>query len=98
MYYIVWNYTVEKAKQPEFEKEYSRGGTWFKFFEPCDDYLGHELIRSEDGQTYMLIDKWMSKDDYEGFLKGHQLEYDALNAKFAGLYQSEIKVGTFEAV
>ena len=98
MYYIIWNYTVDKSKQEKFEEEYSRGGTWFKFFEPCDDYMGHELIKNINGSSYVLIDKWMSKKDYEGFLKSNQAEYDDLNNRSKELYEEETQIGSYVGI
>lgn len=98
MYCILWKYEVDKSKHKEFEQEYGRGGSWFKFFEPCDDYLGHDLLKNTAEDSYSLIDRWMSKDDYEGFLKSNQAEYDQMNEKFSALYTSETCIGTFNLI
>ncbi len=98
MYYIIWNYTVNKTNQKAFEEEYSRTGSWFKFFEPCNDYMGHELIKNTNGTSYLLIDKWMSKADYEGFVKSHQVEYDNLNSRAKELYDEEMQIGTYDVI
>ena len=98
MYYIIWKYTVDKAKQPKFEEEYNRSGSWFKFFEPCSDYMGHELIKSTEEESYILIDKWMSKQDYETFLTSNQLEYDDLNNRSQDLYDAEKLIGLFNSI
>ena len=98
MYCILWKYDVDKSNHAEFEKEYGRSGAWFKFFEPCDDYFGHDLLKNTDGNSYTLIDRWMSKKDYEGFLKSNKAEYDQMNEKFSGLYTSETCLGTFDLI
>lgn len=98
MYCILWKYDVSSSNQGEFEKEYGRNGTWFKFFEPCDDYLGHDLLKNTDGDSYTLIDRWMSKKDYDGFLKANKAEYDQLNDKFSKLYSAETCLGTFDII
>lgn len=95
MYCILWKYEVDASKQADFEKEYGREGSWFKFFEPCDDYFGHDLLKNTDGKSYNLLDRWMSKEDYDSFLKSNQAEYDQLNEKFKALYTSETQLGTF---
>ena len=97
MYCIVWKYGVDKSSASKFEEEYSRSGSWFKFFEPCDDFLGHDLLKAADG-TYLIIDKWMGKKDYDSFVKSNQIEYSALEDKTKELYQSEEKIGEFEAL
>ncbi len=98
MYCILWKYEVDKGKQKEFETEYGRSGSWFKFFEPCDDYLGHDLLKNTSENSYMLIDRWISKADYEGFLKSNKAEYDQINDKFKDLYTSESQIGTFDII
>lgn len=94
MYCIAWKYTVS-SNQSKFEEEYSRNGSWFKFFEPCEDYLGHELMKAADGQTYLLLDKWMSKEDYDDFLQNNQLAYEQLNEKCKSLYDNEESMGSY---
>lgn len=94
MYCIAWKYTVS-SNHAAFEEEYGRSGAWFKFFEPCEDYLGHELMKGEDGNSYLLMDKWMSKEDYEDFMKENKAEYDQQNEKSKALYDKEESMGTY---
>lgn len=96
MYCIVWKYEVEKSQRKAFEEHYSRGGIWFKFFEPCDDYLGHDLMKNVAEDSYMIIDKWMGKSEYDSFLKSNQAEYDAINEQTSGLYEEEVSLGAYE--
>lgn len=98
MYYLVWEYEVNKPAQGKFEEAYSRTGEWFKFFEPCDDFLGHELVKNTKDESYILIDKWMDKKAYESFLKSNQLEYESLNESSRPLYDSEKLVGTYQTL
>jgi len=95
MYCLVWKYKVP-SNQSQFEAEYGRSGSWFKFFETSEDYLGHDLMKGNDGETYILVDKWMSKDDFEDFLDENQAEYDQINEKCKGLYESEVQLGEFD--
>lgn len=97
MYCIVLKYVVSN-NQEAFEKEYSRSGAWFKFFEPCEDYLGHELMKSDKDASYLLTDKWMSKEDYEDFMAENKTEHDQLNEKCKELYDEEIVIGSYEIV
>lgn len=98
MYFIVWEYEVPKTDQSKFEEEYSRSGSWFKLFEPCGDFLGHELIKNTSGPTYILIDKWIDKNSYEAFVKSVQPEYDNLNEISKSLYSTEKLIGTFNTL
>jgi len=94
MYCLVWKYKVSSTKA-KFEEEYGRSGSWFKFFEACEDYLGHDLMKGEDG-TYILVDKWMSKADFQDFLDENKAEYDQLNEKSKALYDEEVEMGEYE--
>jgi heme-degrading monooxygenase HmoA len=98
MYYLVWEYEVSKQSQEKFEEAFTRSGGWFKFFEPCDDFLGHELIKNSENGTYLLIDKWMDKKAYDTFVKSNKSEYDSLNETSKPLYDSEKLIGTYETL
>ncbi|MEQ8904855.1 hypothetical protein [Ekhidna sp.] len=95
MYCLVWKYKVS-SNQAKFEEEYSRNGSWFKFFESSEDYLGSELMKNSDGKNYVVIDKWMSKADYQDFLDENKAEYDQLNEKCKSLYDEEEEMGEFD--
>ncbi|MFK7951931.1 MAG: antibiotic biosynthesis monooxygenase [Ekhidna sp.] len=95
MYCKIWNFTVESSKQEKFEEEYGRAGSWFKFFETCEDFLGLELMKNADGKTYMVIDRWMSEDDYEDYISDNQAVYDDLTDKNKELYSEQQSMGTF---
>ena len=89
---------MEKSKQAQFEQEYGRNGAWFKFYESCSDYLGHDLMKDTNTGDYLLVDKWMSKADYEHFVKSHLMEYDNLNKQSREYYDTEELIGTFETI
>ena len=95
MYCIAWKYKVP-SNQAKFEEEYGRNGNWFKFFESSEDYLGTELMKHSDGKTYILIDKWMSKADYQDFIDENKADYDQLNEKNKALHEEEEEMGEFD--
>ncbi|MEO9482084.1 MAG: hypothetical protein ABJG47_01475 [Ekhidna sp.] len=92
MYCLVWKYKVS-ANHAKFEEEYGRSGSWFKFFESSEDYLGSELMKHADGKSYILIDKWMSKSDYQDFIDENKADYDQLNQNCKALYDEEEDMG-----
>ncbi|WP_425392553.1 hypothetical protein [Ekhidna sp.] len=94
MYCLVWKYKV--SNQAKFEEEYGRNGSWFKFFEACEDYLGHDVMKSADGSVFIIVDKWMSKADYQDFIDDNKAEYDSLNEKMKDLYDEETQLGEFD--
>ncbi|NQZ76934.1 MAG: hypothetical protein HRT61_12665 [Ekhidna sp.] len=95
MYCQAWKFKVS-SDQAKFEQEYGRTGSWFKFFESCEDYLGQDLMKESDGQTYILVDKWMSKEDYQDFVAENKAEVDQLDEKTSSLYDLKEGLGEFE--
>ena len=95
MYCLAWKYKVS-SNNGKFEEEYGRNGGWFKFFESSDDYLGTELMKHADGTTYLVIDKWMSKADYQDFIDENKADYDQLNEQCKALYDDEESLGEFD--
>ncbi len=98
MYCILWNYDVDSGNESAFEKECGRNGSWFNFFESCDDYLGHELLKNTSGGNYNLIERWISKGAYESFIGSNKASYDELKSKIASLHKSEKQLGTFDLI
>ena len=98
MYYLIWEYEVEPANESEFKEYYSRSGPWFKFFEPCDDYLGHDLLESDEGGSFIIIDKWMGKEEYSEFMRVNQAEYERLNTDSSSLDGTERLIGAYHAL
>lgn len=95
MYKVVWRYVVPLENQPQFELAYSADGAWATLFKQSEDYLGSRLNKSEiEGNTYILIDSWNAKDNYERFLQINKQEYQRLNEKFQNLYNEEERMGT----
>lgn len=94
MYCIALKYTVSSEFE-KFELEYGRNGSWFKLLEACDDYLGHDLMKSEDGTTYLVTFKWISKEAFEDFKAANQSDYEALQGQLASLHTDETSLGGF---
>ncbi len=97
MYCKAWKYTVS-ADQSKFEEVYGRNGTWFKFFEPCDDFLGQDLMKGSDGSSYIVLDKWMSEEDYEKFVHDNLDKYQELQVQTRELYDEEESLGNYSII
>ena len=99
MYIVIWEYRVKKGKQAEFEKIYSSNGAWAKLFKKDDGYLGTTFIRdTNDSQRYLTIDRWVSKEAYENFLRQREQEYRALDANCEDLTEQESRIGNWNSV
>lgn len=96
MYIIIWEYQVKPEKQSEFETLYSSAGAWDGLFRKGTGYLGTELSHDETNpRRYLTIDRWKSREDYEGFLSRWKKEYNALDVQCEGLTESESCTGKF---
>lgn len=98
-YLIVWKYKIKPEYQGKFEFEYGSSGTWNSIFSKSKNYIGSFLHKSEtDSDSYLLIDFWTNKEFYENFKESYNLDYHKLSTKFAYLYESEEKIGTFYTI
>lgn len=98
IYTLVWKYECNPSTASEFEKEYGRNGSWFKLFETNEDYLGQEFIKNVETGTYLIIDKWISKEVYESFVNENEATYEQFTSKFKSLYTSEEFLGAYESL
>ena len=97
MYCLAWKYTVSSDHQ-KFEQEFGRNGSWFKLFEPCEDYLGHELMKGVDDKSYLVTNKWMSREDYERFIAENREACSLINKELMDLYDVEEFLGNYHII
>lgn len=98
MYLIVWKYTVKKEKQEDFEQAYGPTGSWQQFFEHSSDHIGSFLYRGDGApNTYLLIDRWESKESHEAYLSENAVAYDQLNDRCRSLYDHEELLGSYRS-
>lgn len=93
---IVWRYAVKPEARAEFEAAYGPAGDWAALFARAGGFLGTELLRGEGG-TYLTIDRWRARADFDSFLAAHRADYDALDRRAEGWTIEEHKIGSFDA-
>lgn len=99
MYSIIWRYKIKKGSDKEFEFEYGKEGAWSNLFKNSNNYLGSFLHKSLDmNQMYLLIDTWTSEQSYKDFINLNGSVYNSLSSRFEKLYDSEEKIGAFNAI
>ena len=99
MYQVIWKYKIEEKNQNLFEAAYGQYGVWATFFHAAKEYRGSQLLRATDSDTsYLLIDQWSTKEDYEKFLDQNHLEYQQMSTDFGKLYIAEERLGTYQTV
>lgn len=95
MYCLVKKYLVS-SDHTKFEDAHGRNGMWFKFYEACDDFLGYELMKGSDGKTYLILEKWISEEDYQGFIATNKTEFQNLEIQSRDFYDEEISLGSYD--
>jgi heme-degrading monooxygenase HmoA len=94
MYVILWRFT---ATHPDFERHYGAEGTWAAFFRRDPAFIRTELLRG-DGNEYLTLDYWTSKDAFLAFRAAHLGEYEAIDRICEALTEREERVGDFVTV
>ncbi|MEM9896634.1 MAG: antibiotic biosynthesis monooxygenase [Bacteroidota bacterium] len=82
----------------KIEEFLARSGNLFSFFEACDDYLGHELLKKEDTEEYLLVEKWISKEDYEDFISSNQAAFQLLENELQALVSTAKDLGDYTLI
>lgn len=94
MYVIVWRFKAKDAA--EFERHYGRDGTWAAFFRRDPAFVRTELLRGE-GNEYLTLDYWRSKEAFLAFRAANLAEYEAIDRRFEALTESEERIGDYIA-
>jgi heme-degrading monooxygenase HmoA len=98
-YLILWEFRPKKGAEARFEEMYGPGGDWAKFFEQGEGFLSTELVRdSKDPTRYITLDRWISRQAYEGFRAVYRQEYESIDEQCESLTESERELGAFESV
>ena len=91
---------VYDAPDPdEFERAYGPEGEWTAFFRGNAGYVGTELLRDvETPGRYLVVDRWETREAYQGFVDAHRDDYMRRVDETAFHYEHELRLGTFETV
>lgn len=82
MYTIVWRYRVPPGRAGEFERAYGAQGDWVRFFSQGEGYIGTQLYcGAGEALSYLTVDEWRSKEDYERFRAAHEREYHEIDRR-----------------
>ena len=96
MHIIVWQFEVTQENVEEFKAIYGAEGEWAKLFSLASGYLGTELLQSLDSNNrFITLDRWQSRDHFEGFKQQHAIAYAQLDARCDGLTLHEEKIGDY---
>jgi heme-degrading monooxygenase HmoA len=94
---ILWRFEVVPARRAEFEAAYGPTGDWARLFARSGGFRGTELLRAADG-SYVTMDVWRAKADFDAFLAEHRADYDALDRSTEAWTQAEHRLGEYEVM
>ena len=93
---VAWLYRPRPDVVGEFERAYGSDGPWAELFARGGGYLGTELY--VDGDTYLVLDRWDSRDDHDRFQRTFGAEYSDLSERSERLHREEKRLGSFGRV
>jgi heme-degrading monooxygenase HmoA len=97
MYVILWTFEVRPGFETEFERVYAADGDWAQLFRQSPGFIGTELLHDvERRRHYSTIDRWESREDFEGCRREFRTAYDALDLRCAPLRVNQRLVGRFQ--
>jgi heme-degrading monooxygenase HmoA len=94
---LIWRYEVLDEARAAFEATYAPTGAWAQLFARADGYRGTELFKAEDG-SYLTLDVWRSREDFDAFLAAHRADYEALDRSTEGWTSAEHRIGAYEVL
>ena len=94
---LIWRYEVRDEHRAEFEAVYGPAGDWAALFARSGGFRGTELLRATDG-SYLTLDVWAAKADFEAFMAEHRGDYEALDRRTAAWTRAEHRLGEFEVL
>jgi enamine deaminase RidA (YjgF/YER057c/UK114 family) len=96
---IVWRFIAKQGKEREFERIYGPNGDWAVLFHKAVGYGGTELHKSREiPRSYLVIDRWQSRDAFKQFKDRFNNEYRTLDVRCEELTEKEEHVGDFTTI
>jgi heme-degrading monooxygenase HmoA len=94
---LIWRYEVLEEAQAAFEAAYGPTGAWAQLFARADGFRGTELLRADDG-SYLTLDVWRARADFDTFLEAHRADYEALDRSTESWTSCEHRLGEYEVI
>lgn len=94
---VMYRYQVHPTQVRAFEHAYGPAGPWTQLFRQYPGYRRTRLFRHrEEPETYVTVDVWESKAEFDAFRSQAADEYARLNQIFRLLYIEELFLGYYE--
>jgi heme-degrading monooxygenase HmoA len=94
---VIFRYRVHPAQTRAFEHAYGPHGPWAGLFAVHRGFRRTRLFRHKDEEgTYICMDVWESKGDYDDFRAQNAAAYAQLDRELHLLYVEELLLGYYE--
>ncbi|MBZ5648649.1 MAG: antibiotic biosynthesis monooxygenase [Acidobacteriia bacterium] len=98
-YVVMWEFHVRPGAEVEFERVYGPEGDWVRLFRQGAGYVRSDLLRDrEEKDRYVVLDHWVSRDQYDAFRAAHATAYGNLDRRCESLTSRETHIGSFTVV
>ena len=94
---LIWRYEVKDEARAAFETTYGPTGAWAQLFARAEGFRGTELFRADDG-SYLSLDVWGSREDFDAFIAAHGAESAALDRSTESWTLSEHRIGEYDVL
>jgi heme-degrading monooxygenase HmoA len=95
-YTYLWEFRVDEAQRPEFERHYGPEGTWTRLFRRAPGFIETLLLHDQsDKSRYVTVDRWQSIEEYRAFMERFCREYRELDQQCATLTASGESLGEY---
>jgi heme-degrading monooxygenase HmoA len=95
-YVIVWEFRVRPDREAEFVEKYGPEGAWARFFRGSAGYIKTELVKDVAADLrFLTLDYWQTEEEFNRYRQLNLAEYERLDKEFAGLTESETRLGAF---
>lgn len=99
MFVALWEFEVKPGSEERFETVYGPEGSWAKLFQWSRGYQGTRLLRDvARPRSYLTMDFWETREEYEIFLMERRKEYDALDRAGEEFTTQEKCAGYFQGI
>lgn len=95
-YVYIWEFEVPQRTQAEFLRHYGPEGTWASLFRRGAGYCETILLHDQAKPTrFVTIDRWLSREHHNAFLREYRSEYDRVDRDCQALTQREQSLGSY---
>lgn len=95
-YVYIWEFDVPAEHRAEFLRHYGPTGTWAQLFRRASGHLETILLQDQHSSArYLTVDRWVSNEAHDTFLRAHRAEYERIDRLCESLTEAERSLGAY---